>query len=106
MGDELSISFRAANLRGFQRAAHRELLAEYVDKFFDCLLTYWDEKSYEVANQFVTAAFPKFINTQATLDKARAWLTTHADAPAGLRRFVSEGADTLERDLAAQAKDA
>ncbi len=106
MGDDLSISFRAANLRGFQRAAHRELLAEYVDKFFDCLLAYWNEKSYEVANQFVTAAFPKFINTQATLDKARNWLMSNVDAPAGLRRYIAEGTDTLERDLLAQAKDA
>ncbi|MEI8066900.1 MAG: aminopeptidase N [Actinomycetes bacterium] len=106
LGDDLSISFRAANLRGFQRAAHRELLTEYVDKFFDCLLTYWNEKSYEVANQFVTAAFPKFCNTQETLDKANAWLSANKEAPAGLLRFVTEGKDALVRDLSAQAKDA
>ncbi len=105
MGKELSISYRRANLQGFQRARHRELLTKYVDHFHKILLQYWEENSFEVANQFVTAAYPKFINTEETLAKTTAWLELNESAPAALRRYVSEGADAIKRDLAAQKKD-
>ncbi len=105
MGKELSISYRRAALQGFQRARHREFLAEYVDHFHDILLQYWEENSFEVANQFVIAAYPKFINTEETLVKTITWLESNQAAPAALRRYVSEGADAIKRDLSAQQKD-
>ena len=105
MGDDLTIAFRVAKLSGFQRASHRELLQPYADIFHTIVRSYWEEKSYEVANQFVQGAYPKFIDTPETLKLTEEWLNKNVDAPAALRRYMSEGGDALARELRAQAKD-
>lgn len=105
MGDDLSIAFRVAKLSGFQRAAHRDLLLPYAETFHKIVRSYWEEKSYEVANQFVQGAYPKFIDTPETLKLTQEWLSQNGDAPAALRRYMSEGGDALARELRAQTKD-
>ena len=104
--EEITTSLREAKLAGFMRALHRQLIAAYVDPYFDLLLETWGKKSYEVASKFVTGMYPAYITNQATLDKTINWLaTTGKDGQAGLRRLVSEGRDSLERALKVQAKD-
>jgi len=50
--------------------------------------------------------YPRYVVTQAVLDKTDAWLTgVGKDAPAVLRRLVSEGRDSLARTLRVQIKD-
>ena len=89
------------------RSGQRELLASYVDPYFDLLIKMWDSASFDIGSSFVELCYPTYITTQATLDKTINWLeTTGKDSPAGLRRLVSESRDALSRALKAQAKDA
>jgi aminopeptidase N len=61
-------------------------------------------KSLEATTRFTQYAFPIYVTTQATLDKANYWLDlTGKEASAGLRRLVAEGRDALARALKVQA---
>jgi aminopeptidase N len=89
------------------RSGQRDLLASYVDPYFDSLLTMWDNASFDIGSSFVELCYPTYTTNQATLDKTIKWLdTTGKDSAAGLRRLVSESRDALSRSLKAQAKDA
>ena len=89
------------------RYGQRDLLAAYVDPYFDSLLTMWDSASFDIGSSFVELCYPTYITNQATLDKTINWLdATGKDSAAGLRRLVSESRDALSRSLKAQAKDA
>jgi aminopeptidase N len=105
--EDLTSSIRASIHRGFMRSGQRDLLASYVDPYFDSLLTMWDNASFDIGSSFVELCYPTYITNQATLDKTINWLdTTGKDSAAGLRRLVSESRDALSRSLKAQAKDA
>ena len=104
--DELSNSKRLALHRGFMRARQVELMENYVDPYFDSLLEMWNKTSFEEASSNVEMLYPRYVVTQAVLDKTDAWLTgAGKDAPAVLRRLVSEGRDSLARTLRVQIKD-
>jgi len=104
--DELSNSKRLALHRGFMRARQVELMENYVDPYFDSLLEMWNKTSFEEASSNVEMLYPRYVVTQAVLDKTDAWLTgVGKDAPAVLRRLVSEGRDSLARTLRVQIKD-
>jgi aminopeptidase N len=105
--EDLTSSIRASIHRGFMRSGQRDLLAAYVDPYFDSLLTMWDSASFDIGSSFVELCYPTYITNEATLDKTINWLdTTGKDSAAGLRRLVSESRDALSRSLKAQAKDA
>ena len=104
--DELSNSKRLALHRGFMRARQVELMENYVDPYFDSLLEMWNKTSFEEASSNVEMLYPRYVVTQAVLDKTDAWLESAGkDAPAVLRRLVSEGRDSLARTLRVQIKD-
>lgn len=104
IGDELPNSKKVEMMHGFHRPLQRDFLETYVDKYFDLLVKVWDEKSFQVASDFVRGMFPIYITTQSTLDKANKWLeTTGSDAPASLRRLVAEFRDNLARALKVQS---
>jgi len=104
--DELSNSKRLALHRGFMRARQVELMENYADPYFDSLLEMWNKTSFEEASSNVEMLYPRYVVTQAVLDKTDAWLTgVGKDAPAVLRRLVSEGRDSLARTLRVQIKD-
>lgn len=89
------------------RSGQRDLLAKYVDPYFDSLLTMWDSASFDIGSSFVELCYPTYITDKATLDKTINWLeTTGKNSAAGLRRLVSESRDALSRALTAQGKDA
>ncbi|MSX61404.1 MAG: aminopeptidase N, partial [Actinobacteria bacterium] len=105
--EDLTSSIRASIHRGFMRAGQRDLLAKYVDPYFESLLTMWDNASFDIGSSFVELCYPTYITDKSTLDKTINWLaTTGEGSAAGLRRLVSESRDALSRALAAQAKDA
>lgn len=104
--DEMSNSKRLALHRGFMRAKQIDLLQAYVDPYFDSLLEMWKKSSFEEASTNVEMLYPRYIASQEVLDKTDAWLNgVGADAPAVLRRLVSEGRDSLARTLRVQIKD-
>lgn len=104
--EEMTSSIRAAIHRGFMRSGQRDLLAAYVDPYFESLIAMWDNASFDIGSSFVELCYPTYITDKQTLDKTIKWLeTTGKDSPAGLRRLVSESRDALARALKAQAKD-
>ena len=107
INDELSTSKRAALQSGFMRARQSEILAAYVDPYFEALLQMWSNSSFDVASSNVESLYPRFVISQETLDKTDTWLNgTGAGAPEVLRRLVSEGRDSLARALRIQKRDA
>ena len=107
INDELSTSKRAALQSGFMRARQSEILAVYVDPYFEALLQMWSNSSFDVASSNVESLYPRFVISQETLDKTDTWFNgTGAGAPEVLRRLVSEGRDSLARALRIQKRDA
>jgi aminopeptidase N len=99
-------SIRSALVSGFQRPSHRQLLAPFVDLYFDNLLSEWDSKSYEGAAKFVTGMYPSWVVSDLTVDKTNAWLNgAGKDAPVVLRKLVKESQDGLIRALKVQKLD-
>ncbi len=103
---ETGTQVRQAKMAGFQRASHRDLLAEFVDPYFDSLLTTWDQHGFEMGGSIVEEMYPHHVVTKEVLAKTDAWLAAHKDAPAAMIRFLNENRDHLARALRAQAKDA
>ncbi len=104
--EDLTSSIRESTLRGFMRASQRDLLAPYVDKYFELLLDMWGKKSYDISSSYVELCYPIYSTNQETLAKTVNWLAANTDAASGLIRLVSESRDALARALKAQAIDA
>ena len=102
-GDQPKDMLRA-RLGGFARADQTELIAPYVEPYFESLDRIWAERTIENASTIVSGAFPGLLVDPDTLARADAWLATGGHAPA-LRRLVSEGRDDLARALAARAAE-
>jgi aminopeptidase N len=106
-GGELSNHIHDATIAGFNRPLQRALTKSYIDKYFDSLISVWEKLSYELASTIVTGFYPAYQVNQEVLAKSESWLNgTGKDAPAALRRFVSENRDALARALNAQRVDA
>jgi aminopeptidase N len=91
-------------LQGFQHSAQTELTAPYVPAYFDSLMTIWENRDSEQAQEFVELAYPAYQVSEATIAATEAWLA-EPDRPAPLRRLISEGRDAIVRALRARAKD-
>ncbi|GAA4192379.1 aminopeptidase N [Gryllotalpicola kribbensis] len=90
---------------GFQRAHDPELLAPFVEKYFDSLRTIWDTRSYAIAAGLINGLYPFTLANQELADATRAWLDANPE-PAALRRIVVENLARVERALKVQAADA
>ena len=105
VSEETSNANRVALINGFNRPLHRELIESYVDRYFEMILVMSKRKSLESTTRFIQYAFPIYITTGATLDRANYWLDiTAKDATPGLRRLVAEGRDALARALKVQMR--
>ncbi len=91
---------------GFVHPAGVEVLASFVEPYFDMLLPIWNGRSYQIANYLITGLFPAPLASVELRDATRGWLSVHADAPAALRRLVNENLAGVERALAVQERDA
>ncbi len=100
---DIMTSVRSALVSGFARPIQRELLENYVDRYFDCIIAVWDSKSYEGAAKIVSGLYPTWVISQATIDKTAAWLgSAGKDSPAVLQKLVIEARDGLVRALKVQ----
>ena len=98
-------SIRARSITGFQSISHRNLIAEFVDSYFQELIPAWSQ-GFETGSTFAEMMYPIAVSTPETVAKTEAWLNgAGKDAPAALRRFVNEAKEGLERALRAQDKD-
>lgn len=104
--DNLSNTIHAYTCQGFNQNIHQEILAEFVDQYFDAILKVWETKGYEIAETTATLMFPTWVISEDTVKKAQHWLdVTGKDASHALRRSVTEGRDTMVRALKARAAD-
>jgi aminopeptidase N len=93
-----------ALLQGFQHPAQTELTAPYAAEFFAVADRVWQHRDSEPAQEFALLAYPAYQVSEDTVAASDAWLAG-GDHPAGLRRFVAEGRDGVQRALRARAKD-
>ena len=89
----------------FQRSGQDEVLAPYVDAYFDAADTLWEHLGTHRASVVLEFIFPLPLASEALLAKADAWLENSPAEPAA-KRYVREGRDEVARALAAQARDA
>ncbi len=103
---DLSNHIQIQTLKGFQCPRQRDLISSYAEKYFDLIEEYWNTHSYELASNIATMLYPTFQISPATLELTEGWLSGKGkDAPAALRRIVSEQRDSLVRALNAQKRD-
>ncbi|WP_427383338.1 aminopeptidase N [Janibacter sp. G56] len=106
VGTDLPNSVVEATALGFGRAVDPALLAPFVGTYLASLRGAWDARTHAIGEVIVTGFYPGSLATRELLEQTQAWLDANEDAPAGLRRLVSENRDATERSLAAQARDA
>jgi aminopeptidase N len=104
--DDLSNTIHSYTCLGFNENIHHEVLADFVDPYFDSMLKVWETKGYEIAETTANLLFPTWVITSETLAKAEHWLSvTGKDASSALRRAITEGRDAMSRALKARAAD-
>jgi aminopeptidase N len=91
---------------GFSRGANIELLAPYVEKYFQDVLKIWNTKTFKMAEYAIVNLYPITIATKELAEKTRAFLDTpEITAIPALRRLLVENLDPIDRALKVQAKD-
>ena len=99
----LSNDDRIAAGRGYWAnvASHPQMHREHVAIFFDSLLDIWQSQTSHTAQDMVALGSPTILtgrlNDVDVVACGQQWLAQNADAPAGLRRLVSEEVADAER---------
>ncbi|MFD5599847.1 aminopeptidase N [Leucobacter sp. NPDC058333] len=94
-----------ATAAGFTRVHDVAALEPYVERFFEAVLPVWESRSYAIAEELVEGFYPAELANQPLADATRAWLDANVDAPAAVRRMITEGLAGVERALRVQAAD-
>lgn len=99
-------AIQQATIGGFTHVFDRSVLEPFVEPYFASLNQVWETRTKEMAEQIVVGLFPlKLAGITPVVERAAQWLADNPDAPAALRRLVSESADTARRAVRAQAVD-
>ncbi|WP_329132054.1 aminopeptidase N [Streptomyces sp. NBC_01476] len=104
--DKLSNALVEATIAGFAQPGARELIAPYVEPYFEAIEGVWASRSIEIGMSIVRGLFPSLQDSPQTLEATDAWLAAHPAAAPALRRLVLEARDDLARSLRAQSRDA
>jgi aminopeptidase N len=103
--DEIPNAVNEAIISGFSHPGQKQLLAPYVQRYFDEIEEVWERRTSERAQPCVLGLYPSWAVDQRGVELADAWLADGARPPA-LRRLVSEGRAGVVRALAARDFDA
>jgi aminopeptidase N len=93
-----------AHVRGFQQPDQEDLLAPYVEPYFNALQPMWRDRGQEVALTFAGTMYPAVVATSEVVARTEAELASGIDIPP-VRRLLLEGKDQLERVLRTRAAD-
>jgi aminopeptidase N len=105
--DTLPNAMQKAVIGGFAHSTQGELLAPYMQRYFDEVSDVWARRSSELAQSVVVGLFPSWTSTisPATVAAADAFLEDDS-VPSALRRLVREGRADVLRALRAREVDA
>ncbi len=98
-----STDFLRYGMKGFHWHIQKDLLAPYVDRFFEAVEKIYTERDVHYAGAFGHILFPQWHKTRDMLDTIEAFLdkkrTNGGELPALLRKLLIEQADDLKRIL-------
>ena len=95
-----SVYLNRAAMSGFNWTHQADLLAPYVDAFFERAGGIFAERDREFATVFYGGLFPGYRVERDTLDRARALLDATPEEQAVLQRMLRESIDDLGRAIA------
>jgi aminopeptidase N len=90
-------------LAGFMDDDQPELMAPYVDRYFDVVSDVWHGWTPDMARWFVAYAYPSGDDPSVITKTTE--LIDGSDLPPGLVRLLVEGRDGLRRALRCQQRD-
>ncbi len=93
-----SLYLTAAAMSGFNWRHQKDLLAPYVDRFFDAVPATFADRDKEFATDFFRNLAPAYLVERPVIERARQ-LLDRADDDVLLRRTVLEFVDDMERAL-------
>jgi aminopeptidase N len=96
-------TFRAV-LSGFASADQEALLKPYAQRYFDVVADVWRDWNSDMAQWFVSKAYPVTSVSQEAIQAADDYLA-RTDPPAPLRRLLSESRDDVARALRCRERD-
>jgi aminopeptidase N len=102
---DLPNAIQAAVIGGFVQPDQRELLARFVQPYFEALPEVWASRTNEIAQRIVIGLYPGLLVERSTLDATDAFLAAHQELAPALRRLLLEGRDGVARALRAQDRD-
>ncbi len=100
---ESSLQMIAAGMSGFVWPHQRELLAPYVERFFDEVRDVFRSRDKDFAQAYFGALLPHSRPEDAVIERAEALLASLGDDEAVLRRTTLEALDDLRRARACRA---
>lgn len=102
--DDLPNAIQSAVIGGFVQGDQVELLAGFVDRYFEVVKHVWATRTNEIAQQIVIGFYPSLLVSPEVLERTDAFLAG-GDVPPALHRLVLEGRDSVARSLRAQVRD-
>jgi aminopeptidase N len=103
--DLSNILVDAASL-GFVRVQDPELLAPYVDKYFESAVEIWNSNTFKIAEYLIENLYPLPLANKQLAQKTQTWIDDESvkQIPA-LRRILVESLANVERALQVQHRD-
>lgn len=101
--DTLTNALLSATVGGFSQPDQRELLTQFIDRYFAALPEIWRTRTNEIAQTITGGFYPSLLASQEILDKSDAFLASDDDA--GSTRLIRELRDSVARSLRCQAAD-
>ncbi len=94
-----SLHQTSAAIGGFHWWTQRDLLAPYVDRYFDTLVGIFEREENEYATAYFGGLWPGYLVERSILDRAQALLAGLGDTLPVLQRSLRESIDDLERAI-------
>jgi aminopeptidase N len=98
-----SLAMKRAIAGGFHRTDQLELLAGFVEPYFEALMPVWESFEVDQAISIIEWMYPKAVLTRDVIDATDQALAGNLPGP--IRRSLLESQDAVKRALRAQAHD-
>ena len=103
--DSVPNAVQSAVIGGFWHSEQLDLLAPWVDRYFEAVGRVWQDRSGELAQNVAVGLYPSLLVDRTVVTRTDAYLQSH-DVPAPLARLLLEGRDGVVRALRARERDA